>query len=116
VSVRLTHNVTCCTTYLVRNLFLFLARKVDKVIVLCADQEGYRCLIEASSLAVPLLDRVQRALPCQVEHEEYGHSIITDQRQHVYELALATEIPDRERDFRISDRDSLLHKVDTCRC
>jgi hypothetical protein len=94
---------------------LLLTRKVHKVIVLCADQERYRRLIESSSLAVPLLDGIECALPCQVEHEEYGHSIVTHQRQHVYELALATQIPDRERDFCVPDRNGLLHEVDTCR-
>jgi hypothetical protein len=88
--VRLNVDAAYNITHLVRDLFLFFTRKVDKVIVLCADQEWYRCLVEATSLAVPLLDGVQCALPRQVEHEQYGHSIVANQGQHVYELALAT--------------------------
>jgi hypothetical protein len=84
------------------------------MIVLGTDQERDCSLVEAAPLAVPLFDRVQCALPGQVEHEEYGHGIVADQRQHVHELALATKIPDGEGDFGVPDRDGLLHEVDTC--
>lgn len=45
-------------TYLIRDLFLFLSGEVDKMIVLCADQEWNSRLVEAASLSVPFLDRV----------------------------------------------------------
>ena len=37
--------------------------------------------------------------PREIKHEQNGHRIIADQRQHVDKLLLATEIPDAEGDF-----------------
>lgn len=103
------------TTYLVRNLLLIFARKVDKVVVLGADQDGNGRLVEAPTLAVPLLDAVERALACQVKHEQDGHGVVAHQRQHVDKLALATQIPNAEGDLCVANTDSLLHKVDAQR-
>ena len=98
---------------LIRDFLLLLSRKVDKVVVLCADQEGYRGLVKASSLAVPFLDGVEGALAGQIEHEQDGDGVVADERQHVDKLALATEIPDGEGDFRVPNGDGLLHEIDT---
>ena len=83
------------------------------MVVLCADQEWDGGLVEASSLPVPLLDGVESALPRQVKHEEYRNGVIADQRQHVDELALASQISVGEGDFCVSDGDGLLHEIDT---
>ena len=90
------------STDLIGNLFLLFPWKVDKVIVLCADQERDGGLVEATALPVPFLDGVQGALPRQVEHEEYGNSVVADQGEHVDKLALAAEIPDRKGDFGVT--------------
>lgn len=98
--------------YLIRNFLLVLCREIHKVVVLCAHQDRNRRLIKAPSLPIPLLDTVQGALPRQVEHEQNSDCIVANQRQHIDKLALATQIPDGESDFRVSDRDGLLHEVD----
>lgn len=85
------------------------------MVILCANQERDSGLIEAPSLPVPFFDGVQGALPCQVKHEQYGDSIVAHQRQHVDEFSLTTQIPDREGNFRVPDRDGLLHEVHTCK-
>jgi hypothetical protein len=56
-------------TYLIRNLFLLLAWKIDEVVILCANQERDGGLVEASPLTVPFLNGVERALASQIEHE-----------------------------------------------
>jgi hypothetical protein len=81
-------------TNLAGNLLLLVDWEVDKRIVLGADQEGDGRLVEATPLAIPLLDAVQRALARQVEHEEDGNRVVADQRQHVDELALPAQVPD----------------------
>jgi hypothetical protein len=91
------------STYLIGDLFLLLAREVDEMVVLGADKERNGGLVEASPLPVPLLDGVQGAFPCQVEHEEYGDGIVAHEWQHVDELALTAKIPDREGDFCVPD-------------
>lgn len=64
------------------------------MVVLGTDQEGYSCLVEATSLAIPLLDRVECALACEVEHEEDSDGVIAHQRKHIDEFSLTTQIPD----------------------
>ena len=66
------------STYLIRDLLLLLPWKVDKVVVLCSYQERDSSLVEASSLPVPFLNGVECALAGQVEHEEYGNSVVAD--------------------------------------
>ena len=80
--------------YLCGYLFLLLSREIDKVVVLCADQEGYGGLVKAPTLAVPFLDGVECALPGQVEHEEDGDGVVADEGEHVDEFALTPKIPD----------------------
>jgi len=116
-------------TYLSSDLLLLVLREGAVRVVLCADEEGDRRLrthgqqvsvterrdstartrtthlVEAPRLAVPLLYRVERALARQVKHEEDGDGVVADERQHRDELALAAEIPDRERDLGVADRD-----------
>lgn len=82
------------------------------MVVLGANQERNGCLVEPTTLAVPLLDRVQGALPGEIEHEQDSNSVVAHQGKHVYELPLATEVPDREGNFRIADRDGFFHEVD----
>ena len=65
--------------YLCRYLFLLLSGEVDKVVILCADQERNGRLVETSTLAVPFFDRVEGALSGQVKHEEYGNGIVADE-------------------------------------
>lgn len=79
--------------HLCADLFLVFSREVDKVIVFCANQERDCRLVETATLAIPLLDAVQGALSCEVEHEEDGDCVIADERQHVDKFALASEIP-----------------------
>ena len=64
------------------------------MVVLGADQERNGSLVETSALAVPFLDRIERALSGQVKHEEYGNGIVADEGEHVDEFALASKIPD----------------------
>lgn len=73
------------------------------MVVLCANQEGDCRLVETAALPVPLLDAVQGALSCEVEHEEDGDCVVADEGQHIDKLALASEIPYREGDFCVSD-------------
>lgn len=58
---------------------MFFSRKVDKMVVLCADEEGNGSFVEAAPLSVPFLDGIKGALSGQVEHEQYGNSIIAHQ-------------------------------------
>ena len=96
---------------LVRNLLLFFSREIDKMVVLCPDEERDGGLVEAPTLPVPLFDRVERALPRQVKHEENGHGVVANQGQHVDKLTLAAEVPNRKGDFSVSYGDGLLHEV-----
>lgn len=82
------------------------------MVVFGADQKGDGGLIEAACLAIPLLDRVERGFARQVKHEQDGDGVVAYERKHVDEFALASEIPDAERDLGVADRDGLLHKVD----
>lgn len=95
------------------NFLLILAREVDKVIILGTNQERNGSLVETTALAIPFFDRIERALACQIKHEQNGNSVIADQWQHIDEFALTTQIPDGESDFRIPDRNGLFHEVDT---
>jgi hypothetical protein len=45
-----------CSTYLIGDLFLLLAREVYKMVVLGANKERDGGLVEASPLPIPLLD------------------------------------------------------------
>ena len=69
---------------------MVLTRKVHKVVILGANQERDGSLIESTALAIPFLNGVEGALSGEVEHEQNGHGIIANQRQHVDKLALAT--------------------------
>lgn len=89
--------------YLDRNLFLFLAREVDEMVILRADQKGDSSLVESSALAIPFLDRVQGTLPGEIKHEQNGNCIVADKRKHVDKFPLPTKVPDRESDFCIPD-------------
>lgn len=90
-------------TDLCADLFLIFLGKADEMIILGANEKGNGSLVESSPLPVPFLDTVQSALSCQVKHEQYCDRIITDQRQHVDEFSLSTEIPDGERDLGVPD-------------
>jgi hypothetical protein len=102
------------SSHLCANFFLILPWKIDKVVVLGADEEGNGGLVETPALTIPLFDAVESAFPSQVKHEENCHCIITDEWQHVDEFALSTKVPYRKGDLSIPNRDGLLHKVDTC--
>lgn len=82
------------------------------MIILRADEERNGSLIEAATLTVPFLDRIKRALACEVEHKQNGNCIVADQRKHINKLALSAQIPDRECDFCITNRNGLLHEID----
>lgn len=73
------------------------------MIVFRAHEKGNGGLVEASSLPIPLFDGVQSALSSEVEHEEYGYCVVTDQGKHVDKLALTTKIPNRKGDFGVAD-------------
>lgn len=60
------------------DLFLLFAWKVDKVVVFGTDEEWDGGLVEATALAVPLLDRVECALAGEIEHEENSDGVVTD--------------------------------------
>lgn len=100
--------------YLQRNLLLVFSREVDELIVLGSHEERDGCLIEPAALAVPFLDRVQRALTSEVEHEQDRHSIIANQWEHVDKLSLAAQVPNREGNFRVPNGDGLFHEVYPC--
>jgi hypothetical protein len=93
------------------DLFLIFSGKVDKVVIFSANKEWNGCLVEASSLSIPLFDAIKGALPSQIEHEQDGHGIIADEGQHVDKFSLTSKIPDREGDFCVADRYRLLHEV-----
>lgn len=82
------------------------------MIVFRTDEERDRGLVETSPLSIPLLDGIKGALPGQVEHEENRDRVVAHEREHVHELALAAEIPDRECNLGVPYRDSLFHEID----
>lgn len=100
-------------SYLKRNLLLILAGKVDEMVILCPNQERNGRFVKPTALPVPLLDRIQCTLPCQVKHEKDSYSVVAYERKHVDELSLTTEIPDGEGNLCVANRDGLFHKVDT---
>lgn len=51
------------------DFFLLFSGKVDKMVIFGSDEERDCSFIEAASLAVPLLYRVESAFPGKVEHE-----------------------------------------------
>ena len=57
------------------------------------------------------LDAVESGLPGEVKHEEDGHGVVADEREHIDKLLLATEIPDGEGDFGVANGDGLLHEI-----
>ncbi len=73
---------------------MILSWEIDEMVVLRSNEERNGSLVETSSLPIPLLDRIKGALAGEVEHEENGNSVVTDQWQHVDELPLTAEIPD----------------------
>lgn len=83
------------------------------MIIFCADKKGDCSLVEASSLPIPLFDRVEGALPRKVEHEEDSYCIVAYKGQHVDELALASKIPDREGNLGVPYRNGFLHEINT---
>lgn len=83
-------------------LLIFLG-KADEMVIFRTYEKWNSSLVESSSLSIPLLDTVQRTLPCQVKHEQYRDRIIADQGQHVDEFPLSTKIPDRECYLSITD-------------
>ena len=85
---------TALLTYLIRDLFLIFSRKIDKMVVLRADEERNGGLVETPTLPVPFLDGVESALARQVEHEQDSDSVIANERQHVDEFPLTSKIPD----------------------
>lgn len=82
------------------------------MIILRSHQKRNRRLVETPSLAIPLLDGIEGALAGEVEHEEDGDGVVADEREHVYEFALAAEVPDGEGDFGVADGDCFFHEVD----
>ena len=79
--------------YLIGNLFLVFFGKVDEMVILGTDKKRDRRFIEAPTLPIPLLDRVQRTFSCKIEHEEDRYCIVTHQRKHIDKLALTSEVP-----------------------
>ena len=71
------------------------------MIILGPDQERYGRLIETPSLPIPLLNRVEGALPGQIEHEKDSHGVIADKGQHVDEFSLSAKIPYGECYFSV---------------
>ena len=78
---------------LIADLLLIFSGEVHEVVVFRADQERDSCLVETSPLSIPFFDTVECGFAGQVEHEEDGDGVVTDEGEHVDELALAAEIP-----------------------
>ena len=83
------------------------------MVVLGANKNGNRRLIEPPALPVPLLDAVERALAGKVKHEENGDGIVAHEGQHVDEFALAAQVPDGKGNFRVANGNGLFHEIDT---
>lgn len=86
-----------------RDLLLILAGEVDEMVILRANKKWNSRFVEAPTLAIPFLDGVQSAFAGKIKHEKDCNGIIADEWQHINELALATKIPDGERDLRIAN-------------
>lgn len=97
------------------DFLLLFAREVDEMVVFGADEERDGGLVEASALSVPFFDAVECGFACEIEHEEDGDGVVAHEWQHVDEFSLASQIPDGEGDFCVSDCDGLFHEVDACR-
>lgn len=85
------------------------------MVVFRSNQEWDGRLVESSSLSVPFFDAIERALPRQVEHEQDRNGIVAHQRQHIDELPLPSQIPNRKGDLGVPYRYRLLHEVDSQR-
>jgi hypothetical protein len=81
------------------------------MIILGANQERNSCLIEAPALAIPFLNGIQGTLAGKIEHEQNGHGVVANERQHVDELALATQIPDGKGNLSIANGNGLFHEI-----
>lgn len=68
----------CKSFCLIAYLFLLFSWKVDEMVVLGAYKERDGGFVKTSALPIPLLDAIQGALPCEVEHEEDGNSIVAN--------------------------------------
>ncbi len=84
------------------------------MIILGPNQERNCCFIEASSLPVPFLDRIECAFSREIEHKEDGNGIVADEGEHIDKFALPTQIPNRECDLGVPNRYGLLHEINTC--
>jgi hypothetical protein len=80
-------------TYLSADFFLVFSREIDKMVIFGSNQEWYSGLVKAPSLSIPFFDAVERGLSCQVEHKKDRHGIVANERKHVDELALSTQVP-----------------------
>lgn len=88
--------------YLSGDFLLVFFGKVDKVVVLGADEERDRRFVKASSLPIPFFNRIQCTLPSKIEHKKYSNGVVADEREHVDKLSLTAQIPNGEGDFGIS--------------
>ena len=95
------------------DFFLLFLGEIDEVVIFRSYQERDGGLVEAAALTVPFLDGVECRFAGQVKHEEDGDGVVADQWQHVDEFALSTQIPDGESDLGVSNRNGLLHEIDT---
>ena len=86
---------------LVGNFFLLFSWEVDKGIIFCANKEWNGGFVEATTLTIPLFDRIESTLTSEVKHKENGDSIVADEWQHVDEFALTTQVPDGESDLSV---------------
>lgn len=100
---------------MIRYLLLFFPGEIDKMVILGAHKKWNGSLVEATTLPIPLLDTVQRALSCQIKHEQNRDCIVAHKGQHVDKLPLPTQIPYRKGDFRVANRNRLLHEIDAQR-
>jgi hypothetical protein len=62
-------------------------------------------------LAIPLLNGVKSTLSGEVKHEQDGNGIVTDKWEHVNELPLSSQVPNRKCNLSIANGDSLLHEI-----
>jgi hypothetical protein len=79
--------------HLSADLFLIFSWEIDKMVIFGSDQERDSRLVEASTLSIPFLDTVERGFACQVEHEKDCYGIVANERKHVDELALTSQVP-----------------------
>ena len=102
----------CKSSGLIGYFLLILSWEIYEMIVLGADKEWNGRFVEASTLSIPLLDRIQGTLPREIKHEQDGNGVIANQGKHIDEFPLPSEIPYREGDFGVSYRDRLFHEID----